>query len=207
MLVALMVLLLGVPAAADLQLMATPAIRALGTISILAIGVWSLQGSGRMFHIAMGIAAIGVVLNLTDVIRPGATVYYLANFATLAFLVLATRECFRQIASTNKMNANRIIGAICVYFLLGVIWSIMYALLEYTVPGSFAGLSAENTSEWNPDWIYYSFVTITTLGYGDILPVSFFARALAYMEAVAGLFYVAILVAGLVSAYLAEKQN
>ena len=152
-------------------------------------------------------AAVGAVLNLTDVIRPGATVYLLANLATLAFLVLATSESFRHIATTNTMNANRIIGAICVYFLLGVIWSVMYSLLEYIVPGSFDGLTAEKTSDWNPDWIYYSFVTLTTLGYGDILPVTFFARALAYMEAVVGQFYIAILVAGLVSAYLAEKQS
>lgn len=207
MLVALMVFLVGVPAAIDLELLPVPTIRALGVTAILAIGIWSLKGSGRIFHIAMAFAALGAVLNLTDLVRPGATVYLTANLATLVFLALATAESFRQIATTNTMNANRIVGAICVYFLLGVIWSVLYSLLEYIVPGSFAGLTAEKTSDWNPDWIYYSFVTLTTLGYGDILPVTFFARSLAYMEAVVGQFYIAILVAGLVSAYISERQS
>ena len=207
MLVALMVFLIGVPVAIDLDMLPIPTIRALGITAILAIGIWSLKGSGRLFHIAMAFAAIGAVLNLTDVVRPGATVYLMSNLATLAFLGLATAECFRQIATTNTIDANRITGAICVYFLLGVMWSVLYAVLEYVVPGSFAGLTAQDTSDWNPDWIYYSFVTLTTLGYGDILPISFSARALAYMEAVVGQFYIAILVAGLVSAYMSEKQS
>ena len=84
----------------------------------------------------------------------------------------------------------------------------MYSLVETAMPGSFAGLvdQAAN-SKWNPDWIYFSFVTLTTLGYGDILPLTFSARSLAYFEAIVGQFYLAVLVAGLVGAYLSEKQS
>ena len=206
MLTALMVFLVGVPAAIDFELMPIGVIRALGISALIAIGMWSFSESGRTFRLAMVLAGIGIFLNLFDAVRPGSLIYFLSNVATLAFLLLATIESFRQIASTNTMSGNRIVGAICVYLLLGVIWSVCYSLLELLIPNSFSGLTENATSAWNPDWIYYSFVTLTTLGYGDILPVTFLARSLAFMEAVVGQFYVAILVAGLVSAHIASKQ-
>ena len=60
-------------------------------------------------------------------------------------------------------------------------------------------------AQWDSEWLYFSFVTMTTLGYGDIAPVSAIARVLAYMQAVFGQFYIAILVAGLVGAYISRR--
>jgi uncharacterized membrane protein len=92
--------------------------------------------------------------------------------------------------------------------MLGVIWALCYALLEAMVPGSFKGLTEQAvSSNWNPDWVYFSFVTLTTLGYGDISPLSYSARSLSYFEAIVGQFYLAVLVAALVGAYLSEKQG
>ena len=61
--------------------------------------------------------------------------------------------------------------------------------------------------EWDSEWLYFSFVTMTSLGYGDISPVSAIARALAYLEAVSGQFYIAILVAGLVGAHMSRRDS
>ena len=131
-----------------------------------------------------------------------------STLAMLAFLYLATVTAMRQIATGNNISANRIVGAICVYLMLGVIWALCYALLETMVPGSFKGLTEQAaSSSWNPDWVYFSFVTLTTLGYGDISPLTYSARALSYFEAIVGQFYLAVLVAGLVGAYLSEKQG
>jgi len=207
MLVALMVFLVGVPAAIDLELLSPVLIEAVGTSALLAIGIWSLKGLGGRFYVAMSIALLAVALNLLHVTYDQPMLFVSGHLATLAFLLLATAETFRKIATTNKISGNRIVGAICVYFLLGVVWSLFYALLEFAVPGSFNGLTDTMGLPQNPDWIYFSFVTLTTLGYGDILPVTFLSRSLAYMEAVVGQFYIAILVAGLVSAYISERQS
>lgn len=207
MMIALIIYLVGVPAATDLDLLPAAINKAIGTTAILAIGVWSLRGSGRMFPVIMSIALIAIVLNGFQVAIPGTVLYSLVQITSLAFFLLATFMSFRQIASSNAMSGNRIIGAICVYFLLGVVWSVCYELLELAVPGSFSGLDAGSALPQDPNWVYFSFVTLTTLGYGDILPLSAFARALAYMEAVFGQFYIAVLVAGLVSAYIADKQS
>ena len=126
----------------------------------------------------------------------------------LAFLFTAAGVAMKQIATEDRINANRIVGAVCVYLMLGVIWALAYSLVETVIPGSFAGLVEQSAnSKWNPDWVYFSFVTLTTLGYGDILPLTLSARSLAYFEAIVGQFYLAVLVAGLVSAYLSEQQG
>ena len=93
-----------------------------------------------------------------------------------------------------------------VYLLLGVIWAVSYSVLELAAPGSFGGFETWTSRGWDSEWLYFSFVTMTTLGYGDLLPVSATARAMAYLQAVFGQFYIAILVAGLVSVYIARRN-
>jgi hypothetical protein len=88
------------------------------------------------------------------------------------------------------------LGGIAAYPLLGVAWAEAFALLEALRPGSFSG--AVGLAEGGRGWFYFSFVTLTTVGYGDILPVHPAARSLAMLEAVTGPLYNAILLARLV---------
>ncbi len=98
-------------------------------------------------------------------------------------------------------------GAVCVYLLMGLIWALLYLLIAQTIPGAFSGLEQLNWYENFSAVAYYSFVTLTTLGYGDITPVAPLARFLAYMEAVAGVFYMAILVASLIGVAINRTQK
>jgi voltage-gated potassium channel len=207
MLIALLIFLIGVPVATDLHLFTPGIIRAIGFSMLLIIGVWSLKGSGRWFSIAVAFVCLGIILNALYEFQSH-TIYYVSSaLTTLAYLSLATAHAFRQIVVSNNISANRIVGAICVYLLIGVIWSLFYSLLEVSVPGSFKGLMEQSSVDWSPDWVYYSFVTLSTLGYGDITPLTFSARALSYFEAIVGQFYLAIMVAGLVGAYLSNNQG
>jgi len=207
LLTALLVFLLAVPIAFDLHLLPHGIIRAAGFSALLAIGILGLRNSGRVFRPAFGFVVLGIAMNVLDAVLDESVLFLGSLLLLLAFLLLATFASMKQIAAENVMSANRIIGAICVYLLLGVIWSVFYVLLEFALPGSFSGFAEQSESTWNPDWIYYSFVTLTSLGYGDLLPLTFSARALSYIETIFGQFYLAILVAGLVSAYLASKQD
>jgi len=190
LLVALLVYLLAVPFAFDLQLLPHGIIRATGFSALLAIGIVSLRNSGRIFRISIAIVVAGIVLNILDAIN-GEPVFFLGSMLLiLAFLILTTFASMRQIAVDNVISTNRIVGAICVYLLLGVMWSVSYALLEFALPGSFSGIAVEAGSNWSPDWIYYSFVTLTTVGYGDMLPLTHSARALSYIETIFGQFYI-----------------
>lgn len=207
LLIALLIVLIGLPIAFDVEMISLTITRAIGFSALLAIGVLSFRGSGQLYRVAMAFVIAGIALNILFAWR-GHYVYYASGtIAMLAFLLLATFGAFRQIATEQDLTTNRLVGAIDVYLLLGVVWSLCYALLEFSKPGSFKGLTEGTIQGWNPEWLYYSFVTLTTLGYGDISPVNGTARALAYLEAIAGVFYLAILVAGMVGTYIAERTT
>jgi hypothetical protein len=207
LLVALLLMLIAIPLADDLNLVNAPFVRALVFSGLLIIGVWSLKGSGRFFNVGMAFAVAGVVLNVFAVNTHSAVFQYSSSLALIGFLLVAITFTLRQVAVGTDINANRLVGAICVYLLLGVIWALVYTLVNTIAPGSFAGFSPMDDLGWDSEWLYFSFVTMTTLGYGDILPISATARSLAYMQAVAGQFYIAVLVAGLVGAYISERQK
>lgn len=208
MLAALLIFLIGVPVAIDLHLLPILIIRLVSFSLLLIIGLWSLRKSGFIFKVSVGLVVVGTGLNLLSAYEYQLVYLFGSTAAILIFLATATAVAMKQIALDSKVSTNRIIGAICVYLMLGVIWALMYSLLEAAVPGSFGGIVERSiTGAWDPDWVYFSFVTLTTLGYGDILPLTISARSLAYFEAIVGQFYLAILVAGLVGAYLSETQG
>ena len=204
---ALFVFLIIVPAADDLGILSKPIVRALAFSCLVFIGIWSLRGSGRPFAVGIAFVITGIVFNVLAV-NLASPVYLYASFAALfGFLLVAISFTLKQVAMETDISPNRLVGAVCVYLLLGVIWAVAYTMLEMISPGSFGGFTPLQGRGWDSEWLYFSFVTMTTLGYGDILPVSATARALAYMQAVFGQLYVAILVAGLVSALISSRQS
>ncbi|MEO1068172.1 MAG: ion channel [Cyanobacteria bacterium J06638_6] len=90
---------------------------------------------------------------------------------------------------------------LCVYFLFGVVWALLYALVEATVPGSYSNVSATADIDL---FMYYSLVTLTTLGYGDIAPLLAPAQSLAAMEAFVGQIYLAVIIARLIGLHMKE---
>jgi voltage-gated potassium channel Kch len=97
----------------------------------------------------------------------------------------------------------------CVYLLIGLAWSYAFTLLHTFSPTSFEGIADATTAAHATafQFIYYSFVTLTTLGYGEITPASPVAQTLAYLEAVTGQFYLTILVAALVGMLLSKRMT
>ena len=207
LLLALIVFLLGVPIADDFDIGGKVFARAFAFSALLAIGVLSLRGGGNFFKLAMVFVIAGIVSNIAATRTSSDWLIVISLISIIGFLLTAIVFTFKKIATDAEISPNRIIGAISVYLLLGVLWAVAYTLVEISSPGSITGFDVDAGSQWNSDWLYFSFVTMTTLGYGDIAPVSAIARVLAYMQAVFGQFYIAILVAGLVSAYISQKNH
>jgi hypothetical protein len=111
----------------------------------------------------------------------------------------------------KKVTTDTIFGAICAYLLLGITWTMVFSLIEILHPGSFLGgelvtTAADEVLVASPGFfIYYSFVTLTTLGYGDITPMTPPARLLSSLEAVTGQLYIAILIARLVALHIVQS--
>lgn len=208
LLLALLVFLAALPIMDDLGIVSPAIARTVAFTCLLAIGVWSLRDSVLTFRIGMGLAAAGVIANVVAIASEARAFYFLSIATLFLFLLLAIRSALRQVVFGTDISANRLFGALCVYLMLGVLWALMYSALGAIDPNAFSGaLLPGRSGEWTVEWLYYSFVTLTTLGYGDILPVSATARALAYSEAVIGVFYMAVLVAALVGSYASARSD
>src|SRR4029453_733173 len=119
------------------------------------------------------------------------------------FLLLSVRLGLQVVLARGRVTTNHLLGAMSVYLLLGVTWALVFRILHRVAPGSFDGLSTGSPSEF----LYFSFVTLATLGYGDITPVNPIARTAVYLEAVVGQLYVAVLIASLVSRQVTGPQD
>ena len=204
---ALLFLLIAFPVAQDLGYHNMTIMRAVVFSVLLLVGIWSLKGGGRLYVAGMAFVVTGIALSVLAANLDVMALRYGSNLAMFGFLIVAIIHTLRQVVFGTELDTNRLVGAICVFLLLGMIWAFAYSILELAVPESFKGLSAAHTPGFDSSWLYFSFVTLTTLGYGDITPATSIARTLSYMQAIAGQFYVAVLVAGLVSAFIADRQG
>jgi len=130
-------------------------------------------------------------------------------FAFIAVLILAA------VLRAQTVTGDTISGALCVYLLLGIVWAFLFMLVESVHPGSFQIAEAERTAvdpKHGPSaslslFMYFSLVTLSTVGYGDVIPLTGPARGLAAFEGVMGQFYLAVLVARLVGLYASRSQR
>jgi hypothetical protein len=121
----------------------------------------------------------------------------------MAFMVIVTLSfIFRE----QEVTGNVIYGAIVVYLLIAIMWAFVFSVMESINPGSFA-IGEGQIEVGRPLFIYYSFVTITTLGYGDITPITALANSFSFLEAVIGQIYLVVLVARLVGIHISQSMN
>jgi len=125
----------------------------------------------------------------------------------LLFFIGSFLMAIRQVLFEGDIDGNKIIGSLTLYILLGLIWAVIYLQILVFDPGAFSGLEVTNWQEGFSRIAYYSFVTLTTLGYGDILPTNHIAEFFVYMESIIGVFYMAIIVSSLISLRMAAIQE
>ncbi len=190
------------PITRDYDLVDDRIVLALGAMMLLTAGALSLSGQGSRFRVALIIAALGMLSAAAVLVSENKLLPVLMALIMVTFVSFTGVYAIRDVMLRGLVGANELVGAICIYINIGVFWAILYFLLEQIAPGSF-----RNLLEPEPqllEFIYVSFVTLTTLGYGDVVPVSGTVRTLTYTEACVGQFYIAVLVAGLVGTRLAR---
>ena len=174
---------------------------AIAFTATLLVSVWSLARTRWAYYAGLTLAAVSVGISVIEYGTAYPTLIVFSSGVTFAFCMLTMTIALRDVVMRDRgVDANRLAGAVSVYLLMGLNWAIVFKFLTLVDPGAFTGLEGSSDQTFL-HLLYYSFVTLTTLGYGDISPVSPVARALAYLEAVSGVMYVAILVASLVGSF------
>jgi hypothetical protein len=167
-------------------------------LSVLAVG-----GTRRTLIVAVLLATPAVVARWGHHLWPDLVPAEVFLAAELAFLLFTAVNLLRFILRAPRVNSEVLCAGISGYLILGLLWVLAYMLVARAMPDSFtltAGPAEHRTMDGFTAF-YFSFATLTTVGYGDIAPVSNVARMLAVMEAVTGLFYVAVLISRLVALY------
>jgi len=157
---------------------------------------------------------LAIFLTLTAWISSALNMIYLTGFSRLAhilFFIFIVIRLILQAAGARKVNLNVILESINGYLLLGVVFSIMVAMILLFDPAAY------NFPDWMDmsnqripyfsEILYYSFVTFTTLGYGDIVPIQPYARSLAILTSISGQIYLAVIIAMLVGKYASRDQS
>ncbi len=171
--------------------------------------LWALYGaaSRRVFWVTCPAVVAGVVNGLTidlDTASGIPVARYAGNAIVLGVVAAST---LADTLRSRRVTVEQVAGALAVYLLIGIVWGHLYALLDGLQPGAIA-LDAPLTA---PDArlgsaVYFSFVTLTTLGYGDIVPLTAQARALALSETILGQLYLVTLVARVVGIHVATTK-
>jgi hypothetical protein len=174
----------------------------------LFVAVWSMEENrGGWLNWKIAMTFVIVALMLGDMVVQNELFAFLQLAGGVFFLGVTTVLAWRQVMFVGTVDTNKVVGAICIYIMIGLIWTFGYLIAEYFFPGSMEGLESTRWQDNIEDMTYYSMVTLTTLGYGDITPAQPMTQFLAYMEAIAGIFYTTVLVASLIGMQLAGRST
>jgi hypothetical protein len=174
---------------------------------LLISSVTAASGDRRILAVALA------VLVTTIVLRLGFVLFGLTDLEALSFLFasftlgLSAFLVFRSLFKIKNVTSDTIWQAISVYLLIGLTWGMFFSFVNLVSPGSFVDNTLPDQAISFPAMNYYSFVTLATLGYGDILPVTEAARSLAVMEVLTGVLYLAILISRLVGTWKPGEES
>jgi hypothetical protein len=182
----------------------------LALLLVAAIVSLCFERHQRLFALLLGTPTL--LLSLGGHALPGEAsvpVLLAGHLCEVLFLLGASVLIVKSLFGAPTLKFDSILGAVCGYLFLGLGWAVLYSIAEGLRPGSFEVsprlVRGGEVARPLPQVLtYYSFVTLTTVGYGDVSPVSPATRTLAWVEAITGQFYLAVIVAGLVSVLAAK---
>jgi len=176
---------------------------------VLIAGVLAVADRKRILVIAIVLAIPAIAGRWINHFRPDLVPPAFFLVAGLFLIAFVVARLLRFVLRAPSVNVEVLCASISAYLLLGLMWTLAYWLVDRLTPGgAFSFNTNAGTRSMNGfTGFYFSFITLSTVGYGDITPVSRIARWLAAMEAMTGLLYVAVLIARLVALYSSPKSD
>jgi hypothetical protein len=178
-------------------------------VGVLMLAVYALAGRRRLLIAALILVVPSIASQVLMYLFPAREDALVAGvLSAMLFLGFTTVVILRSVLETGPVTGDRIAGAVVVYLLIGLVWMLIYALIAVLHPGGFrlpGELAGKLGDGGEFTFLFFSFVTLTTLGYGDITPVTPAGQTAAWLEAATGQLYLAILVARLVALHIAHS--
>lgn len=178
-------------------------------VAELLLAVYAVSEARKALWVAVVLVAPAALGELSFFLFENEATHWFAFVSITIFLAYVSAVVYKtSVLAPGRVTSDRVAGAISVYFLLGLLWSVVYGLVSAVNPDAFIGMEPFDLEEPSAQqgFTYFSFVTLTTLGYGDMSPVSPMARMLAWLEAVFGQLYLAVTIARLVSLEVTHRS-
>jgi hypothetical protein len=174
---------------------------ALGVI-VFGIAVWAMWLRPWVRYIALFLAVLSIGASTIDVFAPEQPALRALLMSSSAFFALTIYRVLRRVLNISTVTQESLFGAGSVYLLIGLAFSTIYYVVWKAVPTAFLFDPARTTVThgW-PDFVYFSFTTLATVGFGDIVPVLPIVRSMVVLEIITGVFFVAVIISKLVSLY------
>ncbi|MFV2071304.1 MAG: potassium channel family protein [Thermoanaerobaculales bacterium] len=179
--------------------------------AILVVALLEITRSRRHVWIGVILGLPAIASRLVNAFTPDSVaVGNVVLGITSLFFGFLIWQILHDLLKGNRSTGEQIFGAICAYLFIGALFALVFAHAEFVDPGAFS--VSENLIAVHGDrplslFTYFSFVTLTTLGYGDITPISEAARTLAWFEALVGQLYLAVMIAGLVAVHISGGRQ
>lgn len=182
---------------------------------VLVVALFAVSTQKHVKYVAFGLMAVAQVLIWSGSILPGPAHRLLSLGVSCIYLAYTTIFMLGQILRHRDVTPSTIFASLCVYLMLGYIWATFYSALELVAPGTFTIDARVFQYQMGGDhlytelyyFMYYSFTTLTTLGMGDVLPASPWARVLTALEAIVGQIYLVVLVSRLVGMHISQRHS
>jgi hypothetical protein len=182
---------------------------------VLLTGLWAAARTRRALFIGLALVTADLATHWPAVAIADDTAFAIHYGLTLLILIYTTCTILMAIIRQSQVTLETLKAAVCVYLLIGLLWVYIYALIDLAQPGSFLIRRHDDgpnfahllVSRSFPELLYFSYSTLTTLGFGDILPLSGLARTLSYLESIVGQFYLTVLIARLVGMHITQSSG
>ncbi|EJM75881.1 Inner membrane protein involved in colicin E2 resistance [Pseudomonas sp. GM49] len=175
---------------------------------VLLVGAFATRQTRRGLILKLGLALLGVGLQWGALWAESSAILRLAGIAYVASLVVSFSGVLRYILKHGPITADKLHGALAGYIMLAFVWSFVYALVEMSRAGSFGPGQLDFVQPGTFfKLIYFSLTTLTTTGYGDVIPMTNHARSLVMVEEFSGVFYVGVVIARFAGLYPSNQTK
>lgn len=180
---------------------------------VLFTAIYILSANRELLTVSFFLAVLTLTIIWFNTMLASKSLMILGLCLQISFFSLTTYVLLSHVLSFKRVTADKIYGTISGYLLIGMIWAMIYTLIEQVVPGSFSYDPGLNKYYFHDvgypfnfsRFLYYSYVTLTTLGYGDITPLSPPARIFSSFEAIIGQLYIAVLISRIVGLHIGHS--